>query len=284
MSLRSFLRSEEAQKPHLLLFGSPVDHSLSPLMHNTAAHELGLDITYHAIELRADELSTLSSHLNNENFRGANITIPYKQMLIQYVDELTLTARNIGAINTIVREDHKLLGENTDIYGFSVPLQSYREKLRDARAIIFGTGGASKAIIQALVDLGVKEVLLVSRTPSNNKYFEEEERTKVVSYQNWTAYADEAVLIVNATPLGMHPDVNTSPVREGEENYLADKICYDIVYNPSKTKFLRQATRSGADIIGGIDMLVYQGSKSFELWTGHPFPIEKVKKAVHEQL
>lgn len=284
MNLRSFLRSSASKQDHLLLLGNPIKHSFSPLMHNTAAKTLNLDLTYHAVELRADELSTLSAHFNSDFFRGANITIPYKQMLLQYMDELSFTARSIGAINTIVKKDNKLLGENTDIFGFSVPLQPHKDSLRNARSIVFGTGGASKAIIQALGDLGMEEIILISRNPDNNKYFEDHNRTRVVSYESWGGYAEEATLIVNATPLGMHPDTESSPVRSKEEVLLKDKICYDIVYNPFETKFLKQAKRVGAQVIGGLDMLVHQGSKSFELWTGQSFPIETVKKGIYEKL
>lgn len=284
VNLHSFLRSDASKQDHLLLLGNPVEHSFSPLMHNTAARILNLDLTYHAVELRADELSTLSAHLNNDFFQGANITIPYKQMLLQYMDELSFTARSIGAINTIVKKESKLLGENTDIFGFSVPLQPYKEVLRNERSIVFGTGGASKAIIQALVDLGMQEIILISRNPANNKYFDDEDRTRVVSYESWGSYAEEAALIINATPLGMHPDIGNSPVRRGEETLLEDKICYDIVYNPPETKFLKQAKSMGAQVIGGLDMLVHQGSKSFELWTGQSFPIDAIKKAIHEKL
>lgn len=127
-------------------------HSLSPIMHNTASQKLKMDLSYYAIKLRADELSAVASHLNRDTFRGANITIPYKHILMEYVDELSLVAQKIGAINTIVKENHQLVGANTDIYGFSVPLKKYKDDLKGGRAVLFGTGGASKAVIHALVD------------------------------------------------------------------------------------------------------------------------------------
>lgn len=259
-------------------------HSLSPLMHNTAAQKLGLDLRYYAVELRADELSTVASHLNRDNFKGANITIPYKHILMEYVEELSVVAQKIGAINTIVKENNRLVGENTDIYGFSVPLKEYRDELRNSRAMVFGTGGASKAIIHALVDFGMNEIILVSRSPASNKYFVDLENTHIVGYENWSSYADEAALIVNATPLGMEPDEDDAPIRESEKEYLKDKICYDIVYKPLKTKFLQMAEDAGARTIGGVEMLIYQGSKSFELWTGQSFPISDVRQAIHEEL
>ena len=251
-------------------------------MHNTAARVLGIDTRYHAIALRADELSSVAAHLNSEHFQGANITIPYKHMLMQYMDELSIVAEDIGAINTIVKEHGRLIGDNTDIYGFTVPLRPFKDELLDANALVFGTGGATKAIINALTDLGVNEITVISRSPDNKNYFSSHENVRVEGYGAWTTFADESAIIINATPLGMHPKENESPVREEEIEIMRDKICYDIVYNPLETKFLKQAEKAGARTIGGLDMLIHQGSKSFELWTGKSFPIEEIKEVLHE--
>lgn len=282
MNLTEFKRSEKSNHPHFLLFGNPVDHSLSPLMHNSAAKLLGIETEYHAIALRPDELSSVASHLNSKHFKGANISIPYKHMLMQYMDELSIVAQNVGAINTIVKEDDHLVGDNTDIYGFTVPLQNHVEELQDSNAIIFGTGGATKAIVYALEDLGVNQVIIISRSPESQKVLNDKSNIRIESYDNWTSFADDATIIVNATPLGMHPKENASPVRDSEADILCDKICYDIVYNPLQTKFLKQAEKAGARTIGGLDMLIHQGSKSFELWTGKKFPIKEIKEELYE--
>lgn len=124
---------------------------------------------------------------------------------------------------------------------------------------------------------------MVSRDPSSSKYFSDLENTRTTGYESWASYADEAVLVVNATPLGMEPEENTSPIRESEKKFLSNKICYDIVYKPLKTRFLSMAEDVGARTIGGLDMLIHQGSKSFELWTGKSFPIPEVRQAIHEE-
>jgi len=282
VNLTQFIRSDKSKDPHFLLFGNPVGHSLSPLMHNKAADIFDIDIQYYGIELRPDELSSFSAHLNRATFRGANVTIPYKHVLMQYMDDISLVARSIGAINTIVKKEHRILGDNTDVYGFSVPLKAYAEELSGSNAIIFGTGGATRAIVNALSDFGIEKIRVISREPSSRDIFEDYRRVEIKGYDAWTSFAENVSIIVNATPLGMEPYEDSSPVQETEKDVLKGKICYDIVYNPLETKFLKLAGEAGARTIGGLDMLIHQGSKSFELWTGYPFPIDEIKKSLHE--
>jgi len=253
-------------------------------MHNTAAANYKLDTVYHAINLEQQELSTLAAHLNEDTFKGANITIPYKQLLIDYMDRLDDTASNIGAINTIVKEAYSLVGYNTDSYGFLIPLEPYKDELEDGRAIVFGTGGATKAIIHALKACNVSEIILISRNPAGSTEFQDREEIRVEGYNSWTAFAGEASLIVNATPLGMSHKSGEAPIHEEEKNSLSGKICYDIIYNPVKTRFLSLAEEAGARTIGGLEMLIHQGSRSFELWTGKPFPIDEVRNKLHEAI
>lgn len=253
-------------------------------MHNTAAAYHGIDTLYHAVRLEQHELGTLAAHLNSEHFKGANITIPYKQVLMDYMDRLDDTASEIGAINTIVREAHSLAGYNTDSYGFTVPLESYEEDLEDSRAIVFGTGGATKAIIYALNNLFISEIVVISRNPPANKDFVEQEGVRVEGYDSWHVFAEEAILVVNATPLGMSPKLDEAPIFEEEKEILSGKICYDIVYSPLKTKFLTLAEEAGARTIGGLEMLMHQGSRSFELWTGKPFPVSEIRTKLHDAI
>jgi shikimate dehydrogenase len=243
-----------------------------------------MDARYHAVTLQNNELGELASFFNRESFLGANITIPYKEQIAQYVDVTTDSAREIGAINTIVKENYKLQGCNTDWHGFLAPLKQYRSQLEGQSAVVFGTGGASKAIVVALEQLGMQEIYLVSRTPNRISSFSNFERVRIVSYNTWTSWTDEAALVVNATPLGMHPKTEESPVRDSEKKFLANRICYDIVYNPLETKFLHQAKEVGAPTIGGLEMLIQQGSSSFELWTGKQFPTEKIRSILHERI
>ncbi len=284
MNLTAFKRSSKSDTPHYLLFGHPVSHSWSPLMHNTALKHYGMDARYHAIDLRNSELNDLAAFLNHDKFLGANVTIPYKQVIANYLDTVDRPARQIGAVNTIVKQGYQLAGYNTDYEGFLAPLEEYEGTIAGYNGIVFGTGGASRAIVVGLIEMGIEEIYLVSRSPNRGSSFDEFDRVQVISYSQWTTYAEEAKLIVNATPLGMHPKTDKSPVRKSEKQFLTDRICYDIVYNPLETKFLRQADSVGATTIGGLEMLIQQGSRSFELWTGKPFPIEIIRDRLYEKI
>lgn len=281
MKFKEFIQSEEARKPHYLLIGNPVGHSISPLMHNAALEYYGLPERYVAVEVSLPELPSLIAHFNQPSFKGANVTIPHKENLFDAVDVLSAEAVQIGAINTIVKQQNRLIGDNTDAYGFGVPIAQYSDILSGERAIIFGTGGATKAIFFALKEMNIEEIVMVSRRPGNYDNTFDQSIVRC-SYENWPAYADEAAIIVNATPLGMVPNTDASPVPDSDKQYLADKICYDIVYNPRNTKFLKQAAAVGGIPIEGLDMLIYQGAKSFRLWTGKEFPVSLIKMRLED--
>lgn len=284
MTFNAFLDSEFSKKPHLLLLGNPVSHSYSPLMHNAAAKYYDLDISYHAVKLESQELNSIATHFNNEAFIGANVTIPYKLILKDYMDELDADANHIGAINTIAKARGRLCGYNSDVHGFGVPLELYRDNLEGGRAVIFGTGGATRAIIQSLRNFYVEDIILVSRNPSQKRGLLDEQDVHIESYDSWVAFAEDANIIINATPLGMEPHEEGCPVRVGEQDVLSEKICYDIVYKPLETTFLKYARQAGARTISGLEMLLHQGSKSFEIWTGKSFPVDVIRKELHDAI
>ncbi|MFA5668447.1 MAG: shikimate dehydrogenase [Balneolaceae bacterium] len=280
MTFQEFLHSDKSKKPHYLLIGNPIEHSVSPIMHNTALQHYNLPGEYVALSVTGNDITSLIAHCNKAEFLGANITIPHKETLFDVVDVLSDEAMEIGAINTIVKADNKLIGHNTDGFGFLAPLEEVEDELEGGRAVIFGTGGATKAIIYALQSLNMLEIVLVSRRPG--VYDNDDDSIIRCNYDNWSVFAGEASIIINATPLGMHPNVNASPVRNSELEYLKGKICYDIVYNPRKTYFLQQAETAGGFPIGGLDMLIYQGAKSFKLWTGQEFPVGLVRMRLED--
>jgi len=275
LTFTDFLSGSKISAPHYLLAGNPVEHSYSPLMHNKALSYHNLPGSYVAVQLLPEQIGRFAAHLNHRHFKGANITIPYKHEFMEVVDQVSPEALAIGAINTIYKRGEQVLGDNTDWNGFLKPIEPYRDVLEGERAVIFGTGGATKAIIFALQHIGMQEIILVSRNTERRHI--KEEKMDICSYQNWQAYAEDAALLVNATPLGMSPNIDESPVQDSEVELLKDKFCYDIVYNPLKTRFLKQAVLNGGVAIEGLDMLIGQGSKSFELWTGNPFPEEIIK-------
>lgn len=279
MTFTQFKASTESKNPHFLLIGNPVSHSVSPLMHNTALEHFEINAKYYAVSVSMGEITSLIAHFNSDSFLGANITIPHKQNFLDAVDELTKEASEIGAINTILKKEGKLIGDNTDAYGFAKPLEDYLSDIDLDRAIVFGSGGATKAILYALNDLGFEEVVMVSRNPSKYSGLND---VVLSSYDTWTEYAKDCSLIINATPLGMIPNVDASPVEEQNVEFLEEKLCYDIVYNPRETTFLKQSRRAGGEPIDGLDMLIYQGAKSFQLWTGKEFPVGFVRMKLDE--
>jgi shikimate dehydrogenase len=275
MTFTQFLTHPDAKNPHYLLIGNPVSHSVSPIMHNTALDHYSIEAKYIAVSVGMRELPTLLAHFNSSAFLGANITIPHKEHLLDGVDELSPIAQEVGAINTILKINGRLVGDNTDVYGFSKPMEDFIDEIELDRAIVFGSGGATKAILTALNDLGFDEVCMVSRRPE--KHTINNDSILLCSYDDWHHYGEDASLIINATPLGMTPNIEASPIRNEEVELLRDKISYDIVYTPRETKFLKQAKSVDGITIGGLDMLIYQAAQAFKLWTEKEFPIGLIK-------
>lgn len=279
VNFKDFLDSDDHSNPHYMVIGHPISHSLSPLMHQCALDHHQIAAKYLAVDLSPDELTTFISWCNQEEFLGANITIPYKEILFDTVDEIDPVSSELGVINTICKENGKLTGYNTDLYGFMKPLEKYQEQLEGSSAIVFGSGGASKAVVSGLIQTGIHDITIVSRNPGKKKLFttNPEVTMRLADYSNWIAFAEEASVIVNSTPVGMAPNTDHSPVNETESPLLKDKICYDLIYNPLKTRFLKLAEDHGGKPINGLEMLIWQGSRSFELWTGLTFPTDKIK-------
>lgn len=274
-----FKTSKLSTSSHYLVVGHPIGHSLSPLMHNISLRHYSIDAEYIAVDLPPGSVTDFIAWVNKDLFLGCNITIPWKKQLLQLPDLLSPEVKTVGAMNTISKnENGKIIsGDNTDIYGFIVPLQDYDKLLNKGRAIIFGTGGSSLAVQYALIEMGYQEIILVSRSPETATALENPRFTTIVDYNQWQGFAGEAELFVNTTPLGMGDNKDISPVDEKDSEYLSGTICYDLIYNPLETKFLSTAETAGAKSINGLNMLIHQGSRSFEIWTGHTFPIEKVK-------
>ena len=275
-----FKNSKNSHLPHYFVVGHPIAHSLSPLMHNLALKHYSLDATYYSIDLHPRQLTDFIAWVNRDEFLGCNVTIPWKRELMNLPDVLSPEVEAVGALNTLSKTEGgtRILGNNTDIYGFSQPLEAYEDILSRQRAIIFGSGGASLAVQYALDEMDFEEQIIVSRRPGRVQALEGRGFKRVVGYNQWQSFADEAELFINTTPLGMGSIIDESPVDYHDTGLLKDKLCYDLVYNPLKTTFLREAESAGAETIGGLDMLIQQGSRSFEIWTGHPFPIHEVKQ------
>ena len=279
MTFPEFKVSKYSREPHYLVVGHPISHSLSPVMHNLSLEYYEVDARYFAIDLEPRSVNDFISWMNREPFLGCNITIPFKQHFLNVPERLSEEAEAVRAINTISKDESgaSLTGHNTDIYGFQQPLLEYDDHLDYGRGIVFGSGGASLAVQFALADLGFEEIVIVSRSPTRVQPMHGAHHVTVADYSQWQSYSEEACIVVNTTPVGMGKSKGKSIIQDHEAHFLSGKVCYDLVYNPLKTKFLEQAENEGGIAVNGLDMLISQGSRSHEIWTGNTFPYKQVK-------
>mgnify|MGYP005863854545 CR=1 FL=1 len=269
------------------LIGWPVGHSLSPAMHNAAFATLGLNWRYVPLPVHPERLADAVPGLAALGFRGANVTAPHKVAVMPLLDTLDESARLVGAVNTIQidGESGRLIGLNTDSDGFLADLAaSGMLPAPGARVIVLGAGGAARAIGMALIQSGAR-VTFVNRTPSHAgrlvdsmRAVRPEADVRAVALESLQAVGSEAALIVNTTPLGMWPDVNTSPWPKSVP-FPRDAAVYDTVYRPPETRLMQDARAAGLRSVGGIGMLVRQGAAAFALWTGFAAPLDVMRAA-----
>jgi shikimate dehydrogenase len=271
------------------VIGDPVQHSLSPVMHNVAFEELSLDFVYLAFRVREEELREAIIGATSLDIHGLNVTMPHKNAVMRYLDEIDSTARSIGAVNTILNNKGRLLGYNTDGIGALKALEENGITLNEKKLLLLGAGGAGKAIaFHAARE--VEELVILNRTPEKAKKLAEVLRKEFNNKINGNAFSTEIMkeelrdtdILVNATSVGMHPDGNRSLV--SPSLLKPDLYVMDIIYNPLETKLAKDAKALGAKVVSGIEMLVYQGAASFEVWTNHPAPVKVMKQAVLNKL
>ncbi|MEP0545757.1 MAG: shikimate dehydrogenase [Rhodothermales bacterium] len=274
----------------VLLLGDPIAHSLSPLIHNTAFRAAGLDAVYLTCRVAPDAVAEAVAGLRALDVLGANVTIPHKRTALLHLDLLTPEAEAIGAVNTITRlDDGTLRGDNTDAAGFLHGLDT--EALRSAPALVFGNGGAARAVVYALLTaLRPPSLTLAARTPAAAEAlaadfarFDERGALRVVPLADAGPAVRSSRLIVNATPLGMHPHEDAT-VWPDAEDFGDGQTVYDLVYAPTETRLLRDAASRGARTVGGLAMLVGQAAAAFEQWTGQPMPLDAVRAALRQRL
>ena len=271
------------------IIGDPVEHSLSPVMHNAAFEELNLDFVYVAFRVRREELGEAIIGARSLNLHGLNVTMPHKNAAMKYLDEIDSTARSIGAVNTILNKEGRLIGYNTDGIGALKALKENGITPKGKKLLLLGAGGAGKAIAFHAAQ-EAEELVILNRTPQKAKKLAEALRKESNKKINGNAFSTEimkqelrdADILVNATSVGMHPDVNQSLV---SPSLLKPDLCVmDIIYNPLETKLAKDAKAVGAKVVPGIEMLAYQGAASFEIWTNHPAPVKVMKQAVLNKL
>jgi shikimate dehydrogenase len=247
-----------------------VAHSLSPRLHNEAFRLIGLEWRYFAIQVLEDELALLPDLFALQEFRGANVTVPHKQAVMTFLQRIDPLAAAIGAVNSIVSVDGNMVGFNTDMDGFLDPLLAFESKLKGADAMVFGTGGAQKAVSYALRRLGFAQVRVVSRSPDPSD-------KNQIPYSDVARYVDTTTLFVNATPLGLPHTAERSPLDGLDIHIRSHQIGYDLLYKPRITPFLNRFLKEHAPVIGGMAMFIGQAKRSFHLWTGLRMPEEAIR-------
>ena len=272
------------------LLGYPLEHSLSPLMHNTAFRTLGLEYRYEAKPLKPHELEPFVQRvLRSPDTAGGNVTMPYKEKIIRLLDELDEETSEIGAVNTVVNVDGRLRGYNTDGPAALRALKEAYGPLSGVRAVVLGAGGAARAVVYHLCR-EASSITVLNRTPGRALRIVEDASRWGGCPVSWapltpeslSRYLSEADVLVNATPVGMYPNVSETPV---PKRFLkSDMLVFDVVYNPPKTRLLREAEEVGAKTVSGVLMFVYQGAEAFRLWTGVPAPTEVMMRTVMEAL
>ncbi len=272
------------------LLGSPVAHSVSPLMHNEAFRQLGLDYVYLCFDVKEEGLKTAVEGLKMAGIRGFNLTMPNKNKMVELVDCLSPAAGLIGAVNTVVNNDGILIGHNTDGIGFMRSVKDAGYDIIGQEMTVMGAGGAATAIcVQAALD-GVKKIHLFTR-PSSRFH----QRTvvlvdrinqitdcEITLYDQADQHAlrtsmEQSAILVNGTSVGMAPDTDASII-EDSSFFIPGKIVADIIYNPQETKLLKMAREAGCKTFNGMYMLLYQGAEAFRIWTGQEMPIEQIKE------
>jgi len=267
------------------LIGDPVEHSVSPVMHNAAFSKLGLDYLYLPFRVKSEDLGKAIDGMRALNVRGLNVTIPHKVAVMRFLDKLDPLAEKIGAVNTIVNDEGVLAGYNTDAAGFLQALLERGIEPAGKRVVVLGAGGASRAISFILADRGADLVILNRRLEWDwaeelagrlSHFFSKKVEALELNRENLGRVLEKADILVNATSVGMSPNANETPLPA--DLLRPGLVVSDIVYNPIETRLLKEARAGGARTIGGIDMLVWQGAIAFEKWTSWKAPVELMKR------
>jgi shikimate dehydrogenase len=271
------------------VIGDPIEHTLSPIMHNAAFDALKLDYAFLAFRVKSAEVENCMNGMRAFNIRGLNVTMPHKSAVMKFLDRIDLSAQIVNSVNTILNRDGKLFGFNTDGVGALRALRENGVELKGRKILLLGAGGAARAIAYTMAKEG-DELAVLNRTlkPAQDlsKLLEKTANKKIISgalspkeiQQN----LQDSDILINATSVGMKP--------KAEESLIPPKLLrsnlavMDIVYNPIETKLAREAKEAGAKVISGVEMLIYQGASSFEIWTGKSAPVGVMRQAALNHL
>lgn len=263
------------------VIGSPIRHSLSPVMHNAAFEKVGMNAVYLAFEVQKEKLNECVEGIKALDIRGVNVTIPHKIQVMEFIDELDDLAARIGAVNTIVNEKGVLRGYNTDCSGAMKAIEKLTD-IKDKNIAVLGAGGAARAIAFGVVDRG-GNIFILNRTVEKAKQLAEDTGGNYGGLNELgRLQGDEGIdILINTTPVGMFPHTGSSPA---PKKLLKNMTVMDAIYNPIKTRLLEDAQSNGCQIISGVEMFINQGADSFRLWTGKKAPIKSMRDVVLKEL
>ena len=271
------------------LLGHPIKQSYSPFIHNVTVELKKLDYIYLPFDVPAVNLKNALKGMIALDIKGFNITIPHKENILQFMNDVSEEASIIGSVNTVVNDDGKLTGYNTDINGILESLYPYKDDILGREVSVIGAGGSARAVIYTLIRYFKPAVIhIINRTEQRaealKKYFSDKMKydgikTKELFPPDLVKIFSNSKVIINATPVGMYPDQDDI-ITSLENSFVKNQVVFDLVYNPPQTKLLKLAASRGAITISGLKMLVYQAAKSFELWTNEEMPIDQIYKSL----
>ena len=277
------------------IFGRPLSHTLSPAMHEAAFRTLEIDANYIVLELAPTAFKKLMSQASKLSLSGFNVTVPYKEIVMGYLDSVRPEARAIGAVNTVFKQGNHWVGTNTDMEGFLMALMKdggFRPSGK--KAVILGAGGAARAVVYGLSREGVREILIADCFPQKARKITNDmgKLFKRVDYQAALAGTPEvkealqkADVIINATPIGLKSqDPRVIPEEWIPRSHAKKVFFMDLIYNPSMTPFLMDAKKKGHKTLNGLGMLLYQGARALEHWTGRKAPVAVMRQALLQAL
>jgi shikimate dehydrogenase len=243
-----------------LVIGNPIEHSLSPELHNYWIKNNGIDAIYEKQRLNEDELESIISKIKDKQISGVNVTVPFKKKVIQYLDELSIEAQNTQSVNTIYLKENKVVGHNTDIYGFETSIKKSNYNLNNKEILILGAGGVVPSIIFALIKMKVSKIKICNRTKEKAENLKK--LFKSIEIIKW-GEASNFDMIINATSLGLKKEDN---LNFDFSSISGNKFFYDVIYNPSETNFLKIGRELGNKTLNGKLMFVYQAFSAFNIW------------------
>jgi shikimate dehydrogenase len=271
------------------VIGDPIEHTLSPVIHNAAFNAVGIDYAFLAFKVKPKAIENAVNGMRALNIRGLNITMPHKSTVLKYLDRTDLSAQIINSVNTILNKDSKLFGFNTDGLGALKALRENGVEPKGRKVLLLGAGGAARAIAYTMAK-EADELAVLNRTVKQAqalaKLLEKNVNKKIVtgsiSPKEIQQNLQDSDILINATSIGMKPKADESLVNS--KLLRPDLSVMDIVYNPLETKLAKEAKAAGATVVSGVEMLIYQGAASFELWTGKSAPVEVMRQAALNHL